>query len=183
LKLIFTSSVLDCLARVIDDAPLPAPSKLGPIEATSLARSRVSPVYGPLQISLAEDNPVNQKVVLFQLRKLGYSADIAGNGLEALSALEHNHYDVILMDCQMSEMGGYEASRKIREREAEKNGDANSRIYIIALTANAMEGDREKCLAAGMDDYLSKPTKADDLSAALARCREVVGVSRFQSAK
>jgi CheY-like chemotaxis protein len=122
---------------------------------------------------LAEDNLVNQKVVLAQLRKLGYEADIAANGLEVLTAYEQTPYDVILMDCHMPEMGGYEASRKIRERASNADGNSKPRIRIIALTANAMEGDREKCLAAGMDDYLSKPTRIDDLSAALARVRKV----------
>jgi CheY-like chemotaxis protein len=121
---------------------------------------------------LAEDDPVNQKLVLLQLRKLGYGADIAVNGLEVVSASEQTQYDVILMDCQMPEMGGYEASGKIRERESILNGHAKSRTHIVALTADAMEGDREKCFAAGMDDYLSKPTRINSLSAALARSRE-----------
>ena len=140
-----------------------------PQGSTKISLPLKNPVHGPLRILLAEDNVVNQKVLLFQLRKLGYEADIAVNGLEVLSASKQTQYDVILMDCHTPEMGGYEASRKIRERAATANGQLKPYMRIIALTANAMEGDREKCLAAGMDDYLSKPTRIDDLSAALAR--------------
>jgi CheY-like chemotaxis protein len=125
-----------------------------------------------LRILLAEDDPMNQKLVLLQLRKLGYGADLAVTGLEVLSAWERTQYDIILMDCHMPEMGGYEASGKIRERESSLTGQAKLHTQIVALTADAMDGDREKCLAAGMDEYLSKPTCIDDLSAALARSRE-----------
>ena len=126
---------------------------------------------------MAEDNPVNQKVVLLQLGKLGYEADIVTNGIEVLSALERTSYDVIFMDCHMPKMEGYETSRRIRERESAQNGQAKPQTHIVALTANAMEGDREKCIAAGMDDYLSKPTRIDDLAAALARLRETASKS------
>jgi two-component system, sensor histidine kinase and response regulator len=161
--------LFDCLIRIFDEAPAPQfarPSSKMPVSPVI----SLNPFYGPLQILLAEDNPVNQKVVLFQLRKLGYEADIVANGVEVLGALAQKHYDVILMDCHMPEMGGYETSRHIRERESTQNGQAKT--HIVALTANAMEGDREKCIAAGMDDYLSKPTRIDDLAAALARFRE-----------
>jgi len=117
-----------------------------------------------LNILLVEDNAVNQKVALRFLERLGYEADAAGNGLEALHAIEGRHYDLVLMDLQMPEMDGFEASRQIR-----KYLPPELQPKIIALTANAMSGDRELCLAAGMDDYISKPVKMPDLVDAIRR--------------
>jgi PAS domain S-box-containing protein len=119
-----------------------------------------------LRLLVAEDNAVNRQLALALLAKLGYDADVAENGREALDALERSTYDVVLMDVQMPELDGLEATRHIRQRFGSNDGPT-----IIAMTANAMEGDREECLAAGMDDYLSKPIRADQLSRALARCR------------
>ncbi|MGD1698783.1 response regulator [Dapis sp. BLCC M229] len=119
----------------------------------------------PLKILLAEDNVVNQKVAINILKNLGYRADIAANGLEVLAALYRQSYDVVLMDVQMPEMDGLTATRQIcAEWEKEK------RPCIIAMTANAMQGDREKCLSAGMDDYISKPVRREALSTALSKC-------------
>ena len=122
----------------------------------------------PLRILLAEDNQINQKVALKMLEKMGYRADLAGNGEEVLQALDRQVYDVVLMDVQMPEMDGLEASRRICELYA-----ASTRPRIIAMTANAMESDRQECLAAGMDDFLSKPVVARDLAAALERAAEL----------
>ena len=119
----------------------------------------------PLRILLAEDNQVNQKVALRLLERLGHSADVAANGQEVLEALERGRYDVILMDVQMPEMDGLEASRQIGARY-----EASERPRIIAMTANAMAGDRKRCLDAGMDDYLSKPVRLEDLDTVLRRC-------------
>jgi ligand-binding sensor domain-containing protein/signal transduction histidine kinase/CheY-like chemotaxis protein/HPt (histidine-containing phosphotransfer) domain-containing protein len=119
---------------------------------------------GSLRILLAEDNSVNQKVALLLLERLGYRADVAANGLEALAALRRQPYDVVLMDVQMPEMDGLEAARRLRAEWPPQD-----RPRIIAMTANALRGDREACLEAGMDDYLSKPILIDDLRQALLR--------------
>jgi two-component system, sensor histidine kinase and response regulator len=121
-----------------------------------------------LRILLAEDNTVNQKVALLQLRKLGLSAQAVANGEEVIKAIERIHYDVIIMDCHMPVMDGFEAARGVRRIEAERKEETTP-AYIIALTANVMEGDRESCLTAGMNDYITKPTRVEDLQAALAR--------------
>lgn len=120
----------------------------------------------PLRILLAEDNPVNQKVALLTLERLGYRAEVAGNGLEVLDALHRQPYDVVLMDVQMPEMDGLAAARQICQLLP-----ASSRPRIIAMTANAMQGDREECLEAGMDDYITKPIRMDELVKALGECK------------
>ncbi|MBI5713889.1 MAG: response regulator, partial [Chloroflexi bacterium] len=118
----------------------------------------------PLKILLAEDNAVNQKLAVRLLERMGYRADIAANGLEVIAALERQRYDVILMDMQMPEMDGLDATRRIRRELAPQ-----VQPRIIAMTANAMQGDREMCLEAGMDDYVSKPIQVKDLQTALER--------------
>jgi signal transduction histidine kinase/CheY-like chemotaxis protein len=125
---------------------------------------------GPsLRILLAEDNVVNQRVALRMLERLGYQADIVATGLEVLEHLTHRAYDVVLMDVQMPEMDGLEASRALCRRLP-----ASDRPRIIAMTAEAMEGDREACLAAGMDDYLVKPVRLEELERALGKCRPML---------
>ena len=116
-----------------------------------------------MRVLVAEDNIVNQKVAIRQLQKLGLYADAVSNGREVLEAMDRIGYDVVLMDCQMPEMDGYETTQAMRRHEH------FSETYIIAMTANAMQGDREKCLDAGMDDYIPKPIRIQDLEAALAK--------------
>ncbi len=116
-----------------------------------------------LNILLAEDHPVNQKLALLMLKRLGYRADMAANGLEILQTLERQPYDVVLMDVQMPEMDELEATRQIRRRPS------GVQPRIIAMTANAMKEDREACFAAGMDDYLGKPIRMEELVATLSR--------------
>jgi signal transduction histidine kinase/CheY-like chemotaxis protein/putative methionine-R-sulfoxide reductase with GAF domain len=118
----------------------------------------------PLRILLAEDNVVNQKLALRLLQQMGYRADLAANGIEAIECIERQRYDVVLMDVQMPEMDGLEASRRITAK-----WPLGVRPRIVAMTANAMQGDREQCLAAGMDDYLTKPIRVDALVEALLR--------------
>lgn len=120
----------------------------------------------PLRILLADDHLVNQKVALQILQRMGYRADVAGNGKEVLEALRRQHYDVVLMDVQMPEMDGLEAARQILAQWEE-----GARPRIVAMTANAMQGDREECIAAGMDDYVSKPIAIEELVVALSKCR------------
>ena len=134
---------------------IPANAKLDPKMASRL----------PLKILLCDDNIINQKVALRLVQQMGYRADLSANGLEALAALDKQPYDLIFMDVMMPEMGGLDATRIIRERQQKRAEFPNYKpnIIIVAMTANAMQGDREKCLAAGMDDYLAKPVRLEDI--------------------
>ena len=124
----------------------------------------------PQRVLIAEDNTVNQRVAMAQLKKLGYASDTVANGLEVLEALSRIPYDIILMDCQMPELDGYETTRQVRLR-------GGHQPYIIAMTASAMQGDRKLCLAAGMDDYVTKPARTATLKAALERCCTIAAES------
>ena len=179
IKPVKQSKLFDCLVNVLGRAAAEHAFTKKPKGARA---AELPVVYSPgTRVLLAEDNIVNQKVALAQLRALGFSADAVANGHEVLSALRTVPYDLIFMDCQMPEMDGYEASRIIRKTEAAHNASWRSPIRIIAMTANAMTGDREKCLASGMDDYLSKPVRKAELQLALAKWvthEEVLGTAR-----
>ena len=129
---------------------------------SAATRGGLAPVR-PLRILVAEDHEPNRRLAMFMLESLGYSADFAGNGLEAVEAWERADHDIIIMDCQMPGMDGFAATREIRRREAARPASEATRVRIVALTANAVKGDRELCLAAGMDGYLSKPYTAQQL--------------------
>ncbi len=180
IRLIILSSVLqrtqDYAQQVEIDAYLTKPVRQSQLyDSIAVAMSRAAQPDAPslvtsyptaktqttvqVKILLAEDNIVNQKVAVRMLEKLGCRVDAVANGLEALDALRRISYDLVLMDCQMPEMDGYIATGAIREQEA----TTGIHIPIIAMTANAMTGDRERCLQAGMDDYISKPIKSDQL--------------------
>ena len=146
-------------------------SKPNDIKTTANSQKEIDPRFDStlaerfsLRILVAEDNIVNQKVAIMQLKRLGYNADIAANGREVLDALERQWYDLVLMDVQMPELDGLETSRYIRNNLPEDN-----QPYIIAVTANAMEEDRQECLQAGMNDFIRKPFKVEDLTAALSK--------------
>jgi CheY-like chemotaxis protein len=159
------SLLFDCLASATGHAPPKGVRRITPSMPGAHAAWR-------LRILLAEDSSINQQVAIGQLNNLGYTADVVANGLEVLEAFQRIPYEVILMDCQMPEMDGYEATREIRRRE-EQTG--RKPVRIIAMTAHAMQGDREECLAAGMNDYLSKPVREPELRMALEHCGRLAG--------
>ena len=143
----------DGLAYSYQDSPIV------PVKDFHLSTKRIS----KLKILIAEDSPINQKVALHQLRSFGYDADVAGHGKEVLDLLARINYDIILMDCQMPVMDGYETTKAVRQLDSDKKN-----TVIVAMTANALKEDRDRCLACGMDDYLSKPVRKEDLAQKLA---------------
>jgi CheY-like chemotaxis protein len=153
----------DAPARSIAAATLPVPPP------------SIPPVH-PVQILVAEDNLVNQRVVLGLLAKLGHRADAVRNGLEAVKAVETGAYDLVIMECQMPELDGFEATRRIRRLSG-----PNRTVPIVALTANAMQGDRERCLEVGMNDYVTKPVDVSRLAAALQRCLTANACTVFEN--
>ncbi len=162
-KPIKKSYLVNILIRILSNDIMPTNNNL------SLTSSQFNSHLAeqlPLKILLAEDNVVNQKVAVNILQRLGYRPDVAANGLEVLIALRRQHYDVVLMDIQMPEMDGLTATQKICEE-----WPLSTRPWIIAMTANAMQGDREKCLAIGMNDYTTKPIRLEDLTRALSSCQ------------
>jgi CheY-like chemotaxis protein len=159
-KPIKPSQLLDALMAVFAGQPS-RPARIAP------ESPRIDPDLAarhPLRILLAEDNAVNQKLAIRLLQQMGYRADVAANGLEVLDSLSRQSYDVVLMDVQMPEMDGLEASREINRQWSQ-----SERPRIVAMTANAMQGDRERCIEAGMDDYISKPVRVKELMDALTR--------------
>ena len=158
IKPVRLAQLLQSLEIVLTDSSSPAAGSVPEAEGHSAL-----PGEG-LHVLVVEDNPVNQKIACAMLHKLGCRFDVAQDGQEGLAMIEARHYDLVLMDCQMPVMDGFEATRELRGREQSPQGGwTHPRAFVVALTANAMKGDREMCLAAGMDDYLSKPVTRDDL--------------------
>ncbi len=172
--------LLDCLRLVLDQAPSGPDS----CEAsTIITRHRLAEVRAGMQgsVLVVDDNPINRKVAAKMLEKLGCRVEVAANGREAVEAVANRSYSLVFMDCQMPEMDGFEATQEIRRWEAkgqegaasDASGHSLRRIPIVAMTANAMSGDRDQCLAHGMDDYLSKPVQLQDVKLVLQRWLEM----------
>jgi GAF domain-containing protein/CheY-like chemotaxis protein len=170
------SALHDTIATILLGAvaaqPLPAASKHRDDAGAKPLGER-----HPLRILLAEDNAVNQKLALRLLSQMSYTAEVAGDGQQAIDALERDEFDVVLMDVQMPELDGLEATRRIRKRWPDR------KLQIVAMTANAMAGDREACLAAGMNDYISKPIRPAELTAALERVPGATGANRRRGSR
>ena len=163
-KPVKSSQLAETLIRALLSPKAATPPPAKPKEEQTLAGKM------PMRILLTDDNAINQKVATRILQQLGYQPDLAGNGCEAIAALDRTPYDLIFMDVMMPEMDGLEATHTIRQRQKDgAHANYQRRIIIVAMTAQAMQGDREKCLAAGMDDYLSKPIRPKDIRTVLER--------------
>ena len=171
LKPVKQSRLFDCIINALSKAAAENTTSKLTVPALAMISSEPSLPLEKVRILLAEDNSMNQKVALAQLQKLRYKANAVANGLEVIEAMQHISYDIILMDCQMPEMDGYQATQALRERERSLENPCpwHAPVYIIAMTVNAMQGEREKCLAVGMDNYLSKPVRTLDLQAVLEK--------------
>ena len=163
------ADVYDCLATLLSTGQN-SPHVVG--ETIRYSFTEVSPA-ARARVLVVDDNPVNQRVAVRMLEKMGHVVDVADDGVGALAALARVKYDAVLMDCQMPEIDGFEATREIRRREG-----SDRHTFVIAMTAGAMAGDEDKCLAAGMDAYLSKPVKADKLAAMITLCTDLT--ARFE---
>jgi CheY-like chemotaxis protein len=162
MKPVRRSAIYQAIAGALQPAPMVEAKPIARL-AESAPRHASAPARS-VQILVAEDNLVNQRVVLGLLAKLGHRADAVRNGLEAVKAVEAGAYDLVFMDCQMPELDGFEATRRIRRLSG-----ACASVPIVALTANAMQGDRERCLEVGMNDHVTKPVDVGRLAAALQR--------------
>ena len=169
------SRLFDCLTEVIKQTNGIKPN-LRVVHNPLALETSINLPQIKLKVLLAEDSLVNQKVALNQLKNLGYEADVAANGQEALDLFTKINYDLILMDCQMPELDGYEATQAIRRLEGQ-----TKKTIVIAMTANAMKEDRARCLKAGMNDYISKPVRKEDLGAKLAYWNQVIQIAATQS--
>ncbi len=181
------SQLFDCIVNVMADKLDITENNTGEQAINTIAAGRsgttpdtdgTSTPGKKLRILVAEDNSVNQKVAVRMLEKLGYRADVAGNGAEAVDAILHIPYDIVFMDCQMPEMDGFEATAQIRRMTGSRKNTT-----IVAMTANALQGDKEKCFAAGMDDYLSKPIKQAELAAVIDRWPAITHAPDYKLSK
>jgi CheY-like chemotaxis protein len=165
------SLLFECLGAVLGTMPGP-PGLVDLVPASIITQHTVleSMMKARSLVLLVEDNPVNQKVAVKMIEKLGYRVNVAANGREAVESLARIPYALVFMDCQMPEMDGFEATRVIRNQEAsiQQTGGKLTHLPIIAMTANAMKEDRDRCLAVGMDDFLSKPVASKSLAAILS---------------
>jgi two-component system, sensor histidine kinase and response regulator len=168
-KPVRSSELESNIARALGDSPL------GTLPSAQELRV-ASAVHGPRRLLVAEDNPINQEVIVEILSGLGYAADIVANGRLAVEAWQSGSYPMILMDCQMPELDGYAAAREIRERET-----GGQRVAIIAVTAHARVGERERAIAAGMDDYVTKPVSPKLLQDAVERWWPRVSLAPYGS--